>query len=116
MATSIKRKPIKTFSIKTGGDNLVAIGNFIQIVDDDTGEEIFPMSSAKINIDKGEVVTITLDLPVSKIDLKGILPDFLPWLKHAIDRYERFNEKRTDGMIYHTDCLDDFIGFLGGTG
>jgi len=41
------------------------------------------------------------------------MEDYILWLKKAIERYEEWNNwERTDGLVYHTDCLDDFIDFL----
>lgn len=103
---------MQTYSIKTENNgNLVAISDFIRVIDDDTGKEIFP-TSLKLKTDRGEFVRIVMEFPVSEIDLKGILPDFIPCIKNTIECYKQFNKKRTDGLIYHTDCLCDFVEFL----
>ena len=36
---------------------------------------------------------------------------FLALLEELIDKFEEFNENRTDGIILHTDALDEFYRF-----
>jgi len=57
-----------------------------------------------------KVIYYGWDLPESwKIPIDD---DFLNHVKNSIGLYEQFNESRDDDLIYHTDCLADFIEFL----
>ena len=60
-----------------------------------------------------DFVKISFEVPVDELDLQGLALDVLPIIKAAVERYEEWNqEKRDDGIIMHTDALDDFVGFI----
>jgi len=66
---------IKTFTVKTEkaeDENFPKLGNRVRVIDNETGAEVFPMS-AKISIEHDEILTLTMTVPVSGLDLTGVL-------------------------------------------
>jgi hypothetical protein len=67
---------MKTFSVKTdkekAGGGKITIGNFLKIIDDETGEQVFPRRF-KLEIETDDVVIITMEFPVSEVDVDGVV-------------------------------------------
>ena len=76
MATTFAKRKFQTFSLKTDkemkGDTPIIIGNFLKIIDDETGKQVFPQYF-KVEIETDEIATITMKFPVSDVDVEGIL-------------------------------------------
>jgi len=104
---------IQTFSVKTNPSSIVSGGWEIKIIDDVTKNEFTP-KSFKIEGAMDDFVRLSVEVPIGSLDMKNLVIDLVPIIKTVVERYDVFNEERTDGLIYHTDCLHDFVEFLEG--
>lgn len=78
MAITDKRIKIQTFSVKTNkelkGNCPVTLGNFLKIIDDESGKQVFPQRF-KLAIEPDEIAKITMTFPVSDVDVEGIVQE-----------------------------------------